>query len=144
MPDNHPGVAGSLIVLGKNLVQQEKFDEAEPLLRECLAIRQKALPPDHWRIYSAMSILGECLTGLGQWAEAEPLLLDGYQGLHENSDAIPGQYRDVRLREALERIVNLYEARHAAEPDAGHDAAVAEWRARLEAASSQPTTQPSE
>ena len=93
-----------------------------------------------------MSVLGECLTGLGQWAEAEPLLLDGYQGLHEDPDAIPDQYREVRMRKALERIVNLYEARHAAEPDAGHDAKAAEWRAKLESfeATSQPTTRPAE
>ena len=71
------------------------------------------------------------------------MLLDGYQGLHENLDAIPGQYREVRQREALERIVNFYEARHAAESDAGHDAQAAEWRAKLEA-TSQPTAQTAE
>ena len=91
-------------------------------------------------------VQGECLTGLGQWAEAESSLLDGYQGLHENPDAIPGQIRVVRLREALERIVNLYEARHAAEPDAGHDAKVAEWREKLDEleATTQPTTRAGE
>ena len=79
-----------------------------------------------------MSVLGECLTGLGQWAEAEPLLLDAYQGLHENPDAIPERVREDRLREALERIVNLYQARHAAQRHAGHDAKAAAWRAKLE------------
>ncbi len=48
-----------------------------------------------------------------------------------------------RRIEALERIVNLYEARHAAEPDAGHDAKGAEWRGKVEEleAATQPTTQ---
>ena len=39
---------------------------------------------------------------------------------------------DLRKREALERIVKLYEAWHAAEPDSGHDADAAEWRGQLE------------
>ena len=39
---------------------------------------------------------------------------------------------DVRKREGLKRIVNLYETWHAAEPDTGHDAEAAQWRAVLE------------
>ncbi len=39
---------------------------------------------------------------------------------------------DLRKAEALERIVNLYEAWHAAEPDEGYDAKAAEWRAKVE------------
>ena len=56
---------------------------------------------------------------------------------------------DERKREALERIVDLYEAWHAAEPDDegdhGRDARAtkaAAWRAKRPA-TSQPATQPS-
>ena len=66
------------------------------------------------------------------------MLLDGYQGLNKNPDAIPKQYREDRQREALERIVNLYESWHAAEPDAGHDVKAAEWRVRTSLESSEP------
>jgi hypothetical protein len=36
------------------------------------------------------------------------------------------------VNEAGERVLWLYDAWHAAEPDAGHDARAAEWRAELE------------
>ena len=64
--------------------------------------------------------------------EAEPLLLEAYKGLRANEDEIPAVVREARLREALERIVQLYDAWHAAEPDAGHDAQAASWRAQLQ------------
>ena len=51
-----------------------EWSEAEPLLRECLAIRAKAVPDD-WRRFDAMSLLGGALLGQGTYAEAEPLVV---------------------------------------------------------------------
>ncbi len=62
--------------------------EAEPLLRECLAIREKALP-DNWLTFNTRSMLGGLLLGQKKYEEAEPLLLAGYEGMkeRENSDS---------------------------------------------------------
>jgi len=66
------------------------------------------------------------LLGQKKLAEAEPLLLDGYQGMKEREAAIPGQGA-TRIPEALERLVRLYEAK-------GNETEAAAWRSKLEAA----------
>lgn len=62
----------------------------------------------------------------GRHAEAEPLLLEGYERMKDHPEA-----SNVRKREALERIVKLYDAWNEAEPDAGYDAKAAAWLAKL-------------
>src|SRR5262249_2408509 len=54
--------------------------EAEPLLRACLAIQTKKAP-DEWRTFETRSLLGASLLGQKKYAEAEPLLLQGYEGM---------------------------------------------------------------
>ena len=56
------------------------------------------------------------------------------------------QERRFRLRhptcpvKCIERLISLYSAWHAAEPEEGYDAKAAEWRAKLpQEATSQPT-----
>jgi len=67
--------------------------------------------------------------------------LESQSRLNENAESIPQAVRAARLRQAQQRIVKLYEAWHAAEPDMGHAAQATEWRSKL-AATSQPTPQP--
>src|SRR5262249_25438709 len=78
-PDK-PLLAGDLGGRGRNLLKQEKGSEAEPLLRECLAIHARAIPDD-WRRFSTMSLLGGAVLGQGRYAEAEPLVVAGYEGM---------------------------------------------------------------
>ena len=47
--------------------------------------------------------------GQKEYAEAEPLLLGGYEGKKREEDKLPPQGK-VRLTEAVERLVQLYEA----------------------------------
>jgi hypothetical protein len=68
--------AFALAALVMYLLAQNKFAEAEPLLRECLAVRTKNRPDD-WTMFSARALLGAALVGQGKYAEAEPLLLQG-------------------------------------------------------------------
>ena len=91
--------------------------------------------------FNTMSVLGESLSRQGKFAEAEPLLLDGYAGMTERPDA-----PDERKAEALQRIIDLYDVWHAAEPGEGYDAKAAEWRAKLppEAEAQPIPTQPAE
>ena len=96
------------------------------MLRECLSIREEVLKKHDWLIANARSILGECLTKLARFTEAEPLLIDSAHALQGNSKA-----SEDRTTEAIQRVVDLYEAWNTAEPGVGYDARAAEWRARL-------------
>ena len=51
------------------------------------------------------------------------MLLESQEGLKDRTDVRPSQKRD-----ALERIIKLYESWDAAEPGKGYDAKAAEWR----------------
>jgi serine/threonine protein kinase/Flp pilus assembly protein TadD len=102
--------------LGYALLRQGKAADAEGALRECLAIREKETPDD-WLRWNAASLLGEALSAQGKHAEAEPLLVKAWEGM-----ASPPA-RAENKREALERIVALYEAW-------GKPEKAAEWRAK--------------
>jgi eukaryotic-like serine/threonine-protein kinase len=56
-----------------------------------------------------MALVGGTLLGQSRYAEAEPLLVAGYQGLQARAPSIPfnGKYY---LTEAAERLVRLYGA----------------------------------
>jgi serine/threonine protein kinase len=108
LPADHPDRAVALARLGKLLLQSGRHAEAEVLLRECLAIREKKLPDD-FRRFNAVSMLGAALLGQHKYAEAEPLLLQGYEGLKQREAHIPSATL-VRLTEAAEWLVQLYDA----------------------------------
>jgi tetratricopeptide (TPR) repeat protein len=107
LPPGSPPLAGELASLGLSLLQLKAFAEAEPLLRECLAIREKH-EPDDWRTGNAQSLLGGALLGQKKYAEAEPLLLKGYEGMKARAKAIPRTGGgELRLPEALDRLIEL-------------------------------------
>ena len=108
LPKESPQLAGQLAPIALSLLQAKAFAEAEPLLRECLAIREKT-QPDEWTTFNTKSMLGGALLGQKKYAEAEPLLLAGYEGMKQREAKIPPPGK-VRLTEALERLVQLYEA----------------------------------
>ena len=89
-------------------MKQSRWSEAEPILRECLAIRDKVIP-DLWQRFNTMSQLGGALLGQGRYAQAEPLIVGGYEGLKAREAKIPAPSRP-RLREAAERVARLYDA----------------------------------
>ena len=45
--------------------------------------------PDNWSRFSSMSLVGECLIGKAKYAEAEPLLIEGYNGLKQRETLDP-------------------------------------------------------
>ena len=104
--------------LGHEYLQQQKFVEAEAVLRPALKIREQQ--PDAWTTFSTRSLLGGALLGQKKYAEAEPLLVGGYEGMKQREAKIPAKAR-VRLTESLERMVQLYDAW-------GKKAEAAKWR----------------
>jgi serine/threonine protein kinase/tetratricopeptide (TPR) repeat protein len=119
-----PGFAGWAALLGENLLKQQKYGVAERVLRECLALRAEKMPED-WLRFDAQSLLGGALLGQKEYAEAEPLLLRGYEGMKQREARISPQDKG-RLTEAAERLVRLYEATNQPEK-------AKEWRAKLAA-----------
>jgi serine/threonine protein kinase/tetratricopeptide (TPR) repeat protein len=116
--------AATLASLGQCLLNVDQPGEAEPVLRYCLDIRDKKMPDD-WRRFNAQSLLGGSLLAQKKYDDAEPLLRQGYDGMKLREAKIPAS-RKVRLIEALDRLVQLYEAW-------GQPAEAAKWRKELEA-----------
>jgi serine/threonine protein kinase/tetratricopeptide (TPR) repeat protein len=69
-PKDSQQLASLFAQLGLALLEQKKAAEAEPLLRECLAIRQKTLP-EHWLTFNTQSMLGGALLQQKKYADAE-------------------------------------------------------------------------
>ena len=88
------------------LLYEGKFEEAEPLARQCLEIREQ-IRPDDWLTYHARCMLGGVLAGLERFEEAEPLLLDGYEGITQRQANIPPDFV-ILIENTLRMIVKLY------------------------------------
>jgi len=121
-PPDDPKFANILAEMTSTLLNARKFKAAEPLARECLAIREKKAPND-WRTFNARSMLGGALLGQMSYAEAEPLLLASYEGMVLRKDAIPPVGRP-RVKETLQRLVQLYE-------NTGRPKRGIEWKQKL-------------
>jgi hypothetical protein len=111
--------------LARLRLAQRRPAEAEPMARHALAFYQERFP-DHWERHDALSLVGAALAGQKKYAEAEPLLVQGYEGLKEREARIPFLWRKKRPAEAGARIVNLYNAW-------GKTDKADEWRKRLNA-----------
>jgi hypothetical protein len=62
-----------------------------------------------WQLFSTQSLLGSALLGRKKYADAEPLLLKGYEGMKAREKTIPPQ-GSTRIPEALDRLIELYTA----------------------------------
>ncbi len=111
--------------LARLRLAQQRPAEAEPLAHRALSIGLQRYP-DHWSRYDALTLVGAALAGQKKYAEAEPLLLEGYQGLKEREERIPFLWRKRRPAEAGARIVDLYDAW-------GKQDEAERWRNRLNA-----------
>lgn len=104
----HRDTLAALASLGRLRLEQREYEEAERQLREALRLYDQTAPGD-WRRYDTQAMLGASLAGQSRFAEAEPLMLGGYQGLYERGPVIPvGSHQS--LESAGERIVQLYES----------------------------------
>jgi serine/threonine protein kinase len=139
-PDAFPGPVHALELRGRGLVKERKYAEAEQSLRECQTFFAK--PPTYFGgiFVRTQILLGASLLGQKKYAEAAPLLLQGYKGI------VPGYRGGVQLRpegqgglpplnrldrryqiEALGWLVQLYD-------EWGKPDEAAKWRKDLEKA----------
>ncbi|HUA58659.1 MAG TPA: serine/threonine-protein kinase [Verrucomicrobiae bacterium] len=76
----HPETMNAAAGLALAYQAQGKFAESEPLAREAFETDRRKRPDD-WQRFLAESLLGASLAGQKKYADAEPLLLEGYQGM---------------------------------------------------------------
>src|SRR5262249_8370658 len=114
---------GVAMNLGRSLVGQRKYAEAEPVLRETVADLDRLLPRSPLAP-QARGLLGEALLGLDRYADAEPLLLAHYAALERRSEETPSPSIRTQLTESAQRLVRLYDAW--GKPDEAE-----KWRGRL-------------
>ncbi|HZU37438.1 MAG TPA: serine/threonine-protein kinase, partial [Gemmataceae bacterium] len=107
---------------GVCLIRMKEFGKAEPLLRECLALRLRQ-GADEWEVYETKSQFGQALAGLKRYAEAEPLLREAYTGLMTRKSQIPAPLRRC-IPETAQALVDLYKAQ-------GKSAQVTAWQQKL-------------
>ncbi len=122
--------ARELVELGANLLAQKRYAEAEPVLRDCLAVR-RAKQPGTADVFWTQSLLGAALLGQQKYADAEPLLLQAYEGLSQSAKSPEQRHHGLatpgHLATARERLVQLYDAW-------GQPAEAAKWRQAAEPA----------
>jgi hypothetical protein len=118
------GLAGTLTYLSNNLLLQNRPAEAEPLAREARALFERNRIKDReWSVSYLTNLLGSSLLGQKKYADAEPLLLQGYEGMKQAEATMVVPLR-FRLTEAGERVVRYYEETN--QPEKAR-----EWRERL-------------
>lgn len=115
----HPNTTNVMASFGEMKIEQRRYAEAESLLREAVN-GQEMTSPDTWRRYYTQTMLGLSVARLGRYAEAEPLMVSGYEGMVRRRDAIPYENRPL-LQKAREWTVQLYEAW-------GRTSEAAKWR----------------
>jgi hypothetical protein len=106
-------------------LEAKRWAEAEMTARECLGLR-KQKPSDDWWRFHTMSQLGAALVGQKKYVAAEPLIIQGYQGLQARAGKIPVSWKQS-LADAAARIVPFYQAW-------GKQDKAAEWRMKLKPA----------
>jgi serine/threonine protein kinase/tetratricopeptide (TPR) repeat protein len=97
--------AGACLTLGLILDRTGRSQEAESLLREAVAVVSARAPRHSTATAMALGGLGECLMTQKRYPEAEPLLKESYDTLHEIH--VPSS---PVLADALHRLVSLHHA----------------------------------
>ena len=99
--DDSPQVGGSLTVKANLLVARRQFAEARDVAAQARSILEAKLPNDHWLVAMAQNAEGAALAGLGDYTDAESLLLTSLPRL--GGSPLPGLEKTGR-----ERLASLY------------------------------------
>ncbi len=112
-PD-HPNVGLTMLDLAGLLTSMERCEEARPLAEASRNMDLRRHGETHWKTAVAGGVLAGCLARLGEEAEAERLLLDGYQILKQRGEASVRQRKDH-----LGRMISFFEHQERG-PEAEH------------------------
>lgn len=85
--------------------EQGRHADAANLFREEIAALQEETPGGHWHIADARGRLGACYTSMGQFEEAESMLLDSFAELKDTF----GEQDEMTIQ-ARSRLFDLYTA----------------------------------
>lgn len=105
---NSSDYTNELTGLGANLMQQRKWEEAEKVLLDSLAVREKQ-EPQKWGTFNTRALVGHALLGQMKYAEAEAYLLKAYESMKAQESTVPTASKVV-LAATLDRLVELYTA----------------------------------
>jgi hypothetical protein len=122
--DEHPDTLISIASLGGILVALGRAGEAIELLAPAEpAARREFTGGNSIRLGRFLTALGRARIATEELDAAEANLTEAYALVEQSPGATTRDRAD-----ALSGLVELYEARHAADPGKGYDAKAAEWR----------------
>ena len=78
-------------------------------MRENLDLRME-VQPDNWQTFMSQGVLGGLQLKKKQYAEAEVLLKEAYEGLSARTTLIPPDKRELRLSQVKKWLADLYHA----------------------------------
>jgi hypothetical protein len=104
----HPDTLTAMTELSELRITEGRYAEAESLLRDCRDI-QKQTMPDDFRRFRTESLLGASLARQQRYAEAEPLLISGYEGMKQHQAAAIIRLR-AKVSQGLRDLIALYTA----------------------------------
>lgn len=101
----HQDTMDARLSVGIVQILERKYPQAESTLRP-LCDAYAASGMQVWQRYSCEATLGEALAGQKRYADAEPLLIAGYQGMRQREAAIPAvsKHSVGRIAEWLARL----------------------------------------
>jgi eukaryotic-like serine/threonine-protein kinase len=119
----NPDTLSTMGELAEVELQKNNYADAEPLLREALGTTEKT-SPEAWNRYYFQALLGASLAGQKRFAEAEPFLVSGREGMVQRESKVPADSLG-RVAQAGQRIVELYQSWGKLEQ-------AAEWRQKVQ------------
>ncbi|MFZ4573757.1 MAG: tetratricopeptide repeat protein [Phycisphaerales bacterium] len=124
--DRHHVTLDAINNLGVAFARQAKLEEAGACWREALAGYRAVYGDDHPSTLVGIYNLVKLRIRTKEFTEAQPLAIECETLNRARYGAGSREHNG-----AVQLLVELYESMHKAEPDAGHDATAAEWKAKL-------------
>lgn len=122
-PSTNGRLATTQAQLALCLLNQRKFAEAEPVLREAIPTFVR-IQPNRSSTFTVFSHLGWALMGQGKYGEAEDWMLKAYDGFTARDIASLSRGGRHYLKETVRLLVELYEAW-------GEPGKAAQWRKKI-------------
>ncbi|MCP4547702.1 MAG: tetratricopeptide repeat protein [bacterium] len=131
--DDHPSTITSIHNMGRLLRDLGQFEEAAICGAQAVNWARETQPERHQDAAAFLASYGVTLSKLERFDEASAALLEAY----DRVVALVGESHRHTIG-IVRAIIDLYDTRHAAEPDGGYDAEAAAWRARLASSTDEP------